>query len=38
MKDGRIIEQGAAQEIVENPREAYTMALLAAAALQTEGM
>jgi ABC-type microcin C transport system duplicated ATPase subunit YejF len=31
MKDGRIIEQGAAQEIVENPREAYTMALLAAA-------
>jgi ABC-type microcin C transport system duplicated ATPase subunit YejF len=31
MKDGRIIEQGAAQEIVENPREAYTTALLAAA-------
>ncbi len=34
MKDGRIIEQGAAQEIVERPREPYTRALIAAA-LQT---
>jgi len=31
MKDGRIIEQGAAQAIVERPREAYTRALIAAA-------
>jgi peptide/nickel transport system ATP-binding protein/oligopeptide transport system ATP-binding protein len=31
MKDGRIIEQGAANEIVESPREPYTMALIAAA-------
>jgi ABC-type microcin C transport system duplicated ATPase subunit YejF len=31
MKDGRIIEQGPAQEIVECPREAYTRALIAAA-------
>jgi ABC-type microcin C transport system duplicated ATPase subunit YejF len=31
MKDGRIIEQGAAQEIVEHPREDYTRALIAAA-------
>jgi ABC-type microcin C transport system duplicated ATPase subunit YejF len=31
MKDGRIIEQGAAQEIVLRPREAYTRALIAAA-------
>jgi ABC-type microcin C transport system duplicated ATPase subunit YejF len=36
MKDGRIIEQGAAQEIVERPREAYTRALIQAA-FQTEG-
>ncbi|HEY4849041.1 MAG TPA: dipeptide ABC transporter ATP-binding protein [Methylocella sp.] len=36
MKDGRIIEQGVAQEIVERPREPYTSALIAAA-LQTEG-
>jgi ABC-type microcin C transport system duplicated ATPase subunit YejF len=34
MKDGRIIEQGAAQEIVERPREPYTRALITAA-LQT---
>jgi peptide/nickel transport system ATP-binding protein/oligopeptide transport system ATP-binding protein len=31
MKDGRIIEQGAASEIVEHPRESYTRALIAAA-------
>ncbi|MCI0736576.1 MAG: ATP-binding cassette domain-containing protein, partial [Beijerinckiaceae bacterium] len=31
MKDGRIIEQGPAQEIVERPRENYTRALIAAA-------
>ena len=31
MKDGRIIEQGAANEIVERPREPYTRALIAAA-------
>jgi ABC-type microcin C transport system duplicated ATPase subunit YejF len=31
MKDGRIIEHGAANEIVERPREAYTRALVAAA-------
>ncbi|MDQ6868018.1 MAG: dipeptide ABC transporter ATP-binding protein [Pseudomonadota bacterium] len=31
MKDGRIIEQGAAQEIVERPRAPYTRALIAAA-------
>ena len=31
MKDGRIIEQGAAQEIVERPRAQYTRALIAAA-------
>ncbi|MGC2832637.1 MAG: dipeptide ABC transporter ATP-binding protein [Methylocella sp.] len=31
MKDGRIIEQGAAEEIVLRPREAYTRALIAAA-------
>jgi ABC-type microcin C transport system duplicated ATPase subunit YejF len=31
MKNGRIIEQGASQEIVEHPREPYTRALLAAA-------
>ncbi len=37
MKDGRIIEQGPTQEIVERPREPYTKALLAAA-FQTEGM
>jgi ABC-type microcin C transport system duplicated ATPase subunit YejF len=36
MKDGRIVEQGAAREIVEHPREAYTRALIAAA-FQTEG-
>jgi ABC-type microcin C transport system duplicated ATPase subunit YejF len=34
MKDGRIIEQGAANEIVERPREPFTRALIAAA-LQT---
>ncbi len=37
MKDGRIIEQGPAQEIVERPRENYTRALLAAA-FQAEGI
>jgi ABC-type microcin C transport system duplicated ATPase subunit YejF len=31
MKDGRIIEQGPAQEIVERPRAPYTRALIAAA-------
>jgi oligopeptide transport system ATP-binding protein len=31
MKDGRIVEQGPAQEIVERPREPYTRALIAAA-------
>jgi ABC-type microcin C transport system duplicated ATPase subunit YejF len=31
MKNGRIIEQGAAQEIVLRPREPYTKALIAAA-------
>jgi len=31
MKDGRILEQGTAQEIVERPREPYTRALIAAA-------
>jgi ABC-type microcin C transport system duplicated ATPase subunit YejF len=31
MKDGRIVEQGPAQEIVEHPREPYTRALIAAA-------
>jgi ABC-type microcin C transport system duplicated ATPase subunit YejF len=36
MKDGRIIEQGAVNEIVERPRAPYTRALLAAA-FQTEG-
>jgi len=33
MKDGRIIEQGPAREIVERPREPYTRALIAAALL-----
>jgi ABC-type microcin C transport system duplicated ATPase subunit YejF len=37
MKDGRIIEQGAAREIVERPRAPYTRALIAAA-FQAEGM
>ena len=31
MKDGRIVEQGPAQEIVEHPREPYTRALISAA-------
>ncbi len=31
MKDGRIVEQGAANEIVERPREPYTRTLIAAA-------
>ena len=31
MKDGRIVEQGPAQEIVEHPREPYTRSLIAAA-------
>jgi ABC-type microcin C transport system duplicated ATPase subunit YejF len=31
MKDGRIVEQGPAQEIVEHPRELYTKTLIAAA-------
>ncbi|MGA7384111.1 MAG: dipeptide ABC transporter ATP-binding protein [Methylocella sp.] len=35
MKDGRIIEQGPAQEIVERPREPYTKSLIEAA-FQTE--
>jgi len=34
MKDGRIVEQGLTQDIVERPREPYTRSLLAAA-LQT---
>jgi ABC-type microcin C transport system duplicated ATPase subunit YejF len=33
MKDGQIIEQGPAHEIVERPREPYTRALIAAAFL-----
>jgi ABC-type microcin C transport system duplicated ATPase subunit YejF len=37
MKEGRIIEHGPVQEIVENPREPYTMALIAAA-FATEGV
>jgi microcin C transport system ATP-binding protein len=31
MRDGKVVEQGAADEIFEQPREAYTRALLAAA-------
>jgi ABC-type microcin C transport system duplicated ATPase subunit YejF len=31
MKDGRIVEHGSAQDIVEQPREAYTKSLIAAA-------
>ena len=31
MKDGRIVEQGPAQEIVAHPREPYTRSLIAAA-------
>jgi len=37
MKDGRIIEQGAAREIVERPREPYTRTLIAAAFQTGEG-
>jgi ABC-type microcin C transport system duplicated ATPase subunit YejF len=37
MKDGRIIEQGLTQKIVEHPREPYTKALLAAAFQTGEG-
>jgi ABC-type microcin C transport system duplicated ATPase subunit YejF len=33
MKDGRIVEQGPAQQIVERPREPYTRTLIAAAFL-----
>jgi ABC-type microcin C transport system duplicated ATPase subunit YejF len=36
MKDGRIIEQGVANEIVEHPRAPYTRALIAAAFLTGE--
>ena len=31
MKDGRVVEQGPAEEIFDNPKEPYTRALLAAA-------
>ncbi|MDP4795854.1 MAG: microcin ABC transporter ATP-binding protein, partial [Rhodospirillales bacterium] len=31
MKDGRVVEQGPAQMIFDNPKEPYTKALLAAA-------
>ncbi len=31
MKDGRVVEQGPAEEIFDNPKEPYTQALLAAA-------
>jgi len=31
MKDGRVVEQGEARQILEQPREAYTRALIAAA-------
>ncbi|HRJ60333.1 MAG TPA: ABC transporter ATP-binding protein [Azospirillaceae bacterium] len=38
MKDGRIVEQGAAQDIFERPTQPYTKALLAAALnLETDG-
>jgi peptide/nickel transport system ATP-binding protein/oligopeptide transport system ATP-binding protein len=37
IKDGRIIEYGLAREIAERPREAYTKALVAAAAFLEEG-
>ncbi len=32
MKDGRIVESGPVQAVLEAPREAYTQALVAAAA------
>ena len=31
MKDGRVVEQGAPDEVMENPREDYTRRLMAAA-------
>jgi ABC-type microcin C transport system duplicated ATPase subunit YejF len=31
MKDGRIVEQGTPDEVLENPREDYTKRLMAAA-------
>lgn len=31
MRDGKIVESGPAKEVMENPREAYTQALMAAA-------
>lgn len=31
MRDGRIVESGPAREVMDNPREAYTQALMAAA-------
>jgi oligopeptide transport system ATP-binding protein len=33
MKDGRVVETGSTDEILERPREAYTQELVAAAAL-----
>jgi ABC-type microcin C transport system duplicated ATPase subunit YejF len=31
MKDGRVVEQGTPDEVLENPREDYTRKLMAAA-------
>ena len=31
LKDGRVVEDGAAADVVATPREAYTRALMAAA-------
>jgi oligopeptide transport system ATP-binding protein len=37
MKDGRVVETGSTDEILERPREAYTQELVAAAALAEQG-
>ena len=31
MKDGKVVEQGAARDVFENPQQPYTQALLKAA-------